>query len=56
MIQRSAIRSYLTVGSPSLSDWHSPPNPLQSVLIGTGPKRTVPVLLKTARSVFTIWT
>src|SRR4029077_1070341 len=44
------------MGSPSLSVWHPPPNPDQSVLIGTGPKIGVPALLNTARSVFTVST
>src|SRR5262249_56960921 len=57
MIQRSASRSYVTIGSPSLSTWHPPPNPDHSVLIGTGPNTIAPVvLLNTARSVLTVST
>src|SRR5262245_49115549 len=53
MIQRSAMRSYDTTGSPSFSSWHLPPNPDQRVLIGTGPNTGVPDLLNTAKSVLT---
>src|ERR1700687_3860824 len=56
MSHRSAIGSYRAVGSPSLSIWHPPPNPLHKVLIGTGPYTSPPVLLKTARSRFTVST
>ena len=56
MIQRSAMRSYDTIGSPSLLTWQPPPNPVHSVLIGTGPKTGVPVFENTAKSVLTIST
>src|SRR5215471_21230917 len=50
------MRSYDTTGSPSLLVWHPPPNPDQSVLIGTGPNVGVPVFENTAKSVLTIST
>src|SRR5215471_10057002 len=56
MIQRLAMRSYDTTGSPSLLAWHPPPNPDHSVLIGTGPNSGVPVFENTAKSVLTIST
>ena len=56
MTHRSAMRSYDTIGSPSLLVWHPPPNPDHSVLIGTGPNTGVPALLNTAKSVFTVST
>src|SRR6478752_2432209 len=53
MIQRSASRSYATVASPSLFDWHPPPKPLQSVFVCTGPYTAVPLLLKIANALLT---
>ena len=50
------MRSYETTGSPSSSVAQRSENPLHSVLIGTGPKIGVPVLVKTAKSVLTIST
>jgi len=56
MSHRSAIGSYTTVGSPSLSSSHPPPKPDHRVLIVTGPYSTVPVLLKIAKLEFTVCT
>ena len=57
-IQRFAILSYSTIGSPSLFASHPPPNPAQTALPAFGkPGRIAPVALsKTARSTFTHWT
>jgi hypothetical protein len=57
MTQRLAIRSYDTVGSPSLLVSQPVPKPVQSVLIGTGPYTGVPVVLSnTARPTLTVST
>src|SRR3954468_13754945 len=46
----------MTTGSPSLWAAHSPPAFAQSWLTGVAPRSTAPLLEKTAKSVFTIWT
>ena len=54
--QRFASWSYRTTGSPSLWVLHSPSVFAQSWLIGVAVRSTPPLLEKTAKSVFTIWT
>src|SRR5260370_42226917 len=57
MIQRLAIWSYKTTGSPLPLFWQTPPNPLHSVVIPEGPNTDAPVvLLKTWKPSLTIWT
>src|SRR5215813_6050408 len=57
MIQRFAIWSYSTTGSPSPLFWQTPPNPPQSVVIPDGPNCEAPVaLLKTWNPSLTICT
>src|SRR3954468_10669976 len=46
----------MTTGSPSLWAAHSPPAFAQSWLTGVAPRSTAPLLEKTAKSVFPIWT
>jgi hypothetical protein len=55
MIQRSAIWSYWTTGSPSLFVSHPPPKPVHSVLMFDGPRRTVPVFDRIANDSLTVW-
>src|SRR5262249_36051787 len=56
-IQRFAILSKSTIGSPSLLFWQPPPKPCHNVLPSAGPNTLAPVdLLKTAKAVFTHWT
>jgi hypothetical protein len=43
-IQRSAIWSYRTMGSPELLVSQAPPKPAHSVLLLSGPTSSVPVL------------
>ncbi len=53
-IQRCAVLSYRTIGSPSLLVWQPPPKPDHSVLPAVGPATSAPVdLLKIANEVFT---
>src|ERR1043166_1082039 len=57
MIQRSAIWSYMTTGSPSPLLSQTPPNPLQTVEIPDGPSKEPPVVLsKTWKPSLTICT
>src|ERR1043165_6962351 len=57
MIQRSAIWSYMTTGSPSPLLSQTPPNPLHTVEIPDGPSKEPPVVLsKTWKPSLTICT
>src|SRR5260370_41419549 len=57
MIQRLAIWSYKTTGSPLPLFWQTPPNPLHSVVIPEGANTDATVVLsKTWKPSLTIWT